>query len=89
MPTPTGPIPKQTCSPPSLVVGTLYLQQSTLSSNIEDYIYFYVPPPVYAKTAGLSDKSDKFLFCLAANFNLANKFPATLHKSNFDNRPVL
>ena len=36
---------------------------------------------VYAKTAGLSDKTGIFLFCLAENFSPSHKCPATLCKS--------
>ena len=36
---------------------------------------------VNEKTAGLSDKTGKFLFCLAENFSLSHKCPATRRKS--------
>ena len=36
---------------------------------------------VYAKTARLSDKTGKFLFCPAENFSLSDKCPTTLCKS--------
>ena len=31
--------------------------------------------PVFAKTAGLSDKTGKFSFCPAENFSLSDKCP--------------
>ena len=31
--------------------------------------------PVFAKTAGLSDKTGKFSFCPAEKFSLSDKFP--------------
>ena len=49
--------------------------------------------PVFAKTAGLSDKTGKFSFCPAENFSLSDKCPVISGKkgSNLitDKPPVL
>ena len=44
------------------------------------YAYARSRVPVFAKTAGLSDKTGKFSFCPAENFSLSDKCPVILVK---------
>ena len=46
----------------------------------------YMKHAVFAKTAGLSDKTDNFLFCPAKIFGLSDSCPANFQLPSFSNR---